>query len=325
MVDKHVGRGAESPGHAEGHCHPLPSDAPISRPDTLFAQFNPFPNQAHMPSSLVFDDAGSSCMPSTPFTYERASGGSRSVDAITLALSRQHLHNDSQNSLVEIPASNIASLATPSSMTEVAPQVSPSLQNTIASSLSESRPIAATLRTPDPPSYPPSHQGTQYADKHHSVGTNDSTRLWQKIPSKYSKVLNKSEATQTLLESMICSETQCNVQTSSLPAPSTREQQGLCSTGNEAALLVDEIMTDDMDLEEPLLDKILGTRCGIKPAGISKSSVPGYRSSTETALRCRNLVRSKPRMRKRTKMREQSISSAMPSARPTVASAATAS
>lgn len=326
MVDKHVGLGAKSTGHAEGHCHPFSSDAPISRPDTLFAPFNPFPEQVHLPSSSVSDDIGSSCMPLSPLMYERASGGSRSVDAITLALSRQHLHNDSQNSLVEIPASNTASLATPSPMAEVAPQVSPSRQNTTASSLSDSRPHAATLRSADPPSYPPSHQDTQYADKHHSIGTNDSTRLWQKIPSKHPKVLNKNEATQTLLESMICSETQCNVQTSSMPASSTRGQQGPCPTGNETALVVDKIMTDDMDLEEPLLDKVLGGRCGIKPAGISKSSLPGYRSSTETALRCRNLVRSKPRMRKRTKMREQSSSSAMPSAaRPTVASAATAS
>lgn len=328
MVDKHVGLGAKSrAGHAEGHCHPFSSNTPISRPDTLFAPFNPFPNQAHLPSSFVSDDVGSSSIPSSPFTYERASGGSRSVDAITSALSRQHLHNDSQNSLVEIPASNFASLATPSPMAEDAPQHSPLLQDTATASLSlESRPHAATLRLPDPPSCPPPQQDTQYADKHHSVGTNDSTRLWQKIPSKYSQVLNKNEAIQTLLESMICSETQCNVQTSSMPAPSTRGQQGPCPTGNETALVVDEIMTDNMDLEAPLLDKIMAARCGIKSAGISKSSLPGYRSSTETALRCRNLVRSKPRMRKRTKMREQSSSSAMPSAaRPTVASAATAS
>lgn len=325
MVDKRVALGAKPTGQAEGHCHPYSSDAPISRPDRLFAPFNPFPSQVHLPSSPV-NDVGSSSTPPSPLTYERASGGSRSVDAIAFALSKQHLHNDSQNSLVEIPASTSASLATFCPLPEVAQPVSLSGQGATASSLSDSRPRAALLSSPDPPSYLPPHQDAPDADKHDSVGTNDSTRQWQKIPSKYPKVLHKNEATQTLWENMICSETQCNVQTSFVPAPLLGGQQGPCPTRNETALLVDEIMTDSMDLEEPLLDKILGARCGIKSAGISKNPLLGYRSSTETALRCRNLVRSKPRMRKRIKMREQSSSSAMPpAARPTVASAATAS
>lgn len=328
MVDKHVAMDAKSTavtGQAEGHRQPFSNDAPTSRPDTLFAPFNPFPDRVPLSSSLV-SDVGSSCIPSSPFTYQRASGGSRSVDAITLALSRQHLHNDTQNPLVGVPAPlSASSLATPSPTAGATPPLGTSRQNTTASLLSESQPHQATLRSPDPHSYPPSQHDTSDANTDHYVGTNDSIPLWKKIPCRYPMVINKNEATQTLLESMICSETQCNVQTSPLPAPPASGQQGPCPKGNETALMVDEIMTDDINLEDPLLDKIQGARRGIKPAGITKSSLPGYRSSTETALRCRNLVRSKPRMRKRTKVREQSISAVMPSAtRPTMASAATA-
>lgn len=327
MVDKHKAMDATSTaitGQAEVRCQSFSSDAPISRPDTLFAPFNPFPDRVSLSSSLV-SDVGSSCIPLSPLTYQRASGGSRSVDAITLALSRQHLNNDTQNSLVEVPASTSASsLATPSPTAGAAPPFSTSRQNTSASLLSESQPHPATVTPPDPQSYPPSQHDTLEANKDHSVEINDSFRLWQKIPTRYPMVINKNEATQTLLESMICSETQCNVQTFTLPASPVCGQQGPCPRGNEPALEVDQIMTDDMNLEDPLLDRILGARRGIKPAGITKSSLPGYRSSTETALRCRNLVRSKPRMRKRTKVREQFSSSVMPSAtRPNTASAAT--
>lgn len=255
---------------------------------------------------MTMSHADSSGVPQSPLTYERASGGSRSVDAITLALSRQHLQNDTQNSLAEVPASiSASSLATPSPTVDHAFRAGSSCP--LPTSPSESWPCVAIPGPSDlDPSAPPQEE-TQGLVKNRSAGANNSNRLWPKIPPRHSKVSSKNLAVQTLVENMICSETQCHVQA----PPLSQGTQNLCGAESEAALEVDEIMSDDINLGRPVVKKMSAARCAMQPSGINKTGIPRYQSSTETALRCRNLVRNRPRMRKRTKLREKATSSAM--------------
>lgn len=310
-------------GGADELRRPLPSTAPSSQPAALSSPPRPSPSRAQWPTPLTSDD-GSSGVARVPLLYERASGGSRAVDMITLALSRQHLQLEPPNLLSELPASiSASSLATPTPTANLAPQANTSYyESTTPSESSGIRPHPANLRSPTThPSAPP-QDGERDLPNHSSVGTNNSIRPRQKLRPRVSEAINRNEAMQTLVENMICSETQCRVQAPPLSTPVPRGAYGPCQTGNETFLEVDEIMSDDFDLERPVIDSFLEARRAMKPSGISKAEPLRYRSSTETALRCQNLVRNKPRMRKRTKIREKPSSSTTPSAAgPTVACA----
>lgn len=318
MVDEqHFALGVEprvAVGGAQEHRCRVSSGAPTSHPATLFSSRDPSPLQAQWPTSLV-SDAVLSGVPQMPLTYERASGGSRAVDAITLALSRQHLQLETQSPLPEIPASFPASSRdVPFSTADFDLQ---------ATRTSETRPLTAILRSPNVHSAS-TREEMRDLPKYRSVGTNNSMRQRSRIPPKPASVTDKNKATQTLVESMICSGTQCHVQASPFSVLAPEAARVACKMEGEAPLEVDEIMTDDLDLEEPVINKCMDARRVMKPSGITKNGELVYRSSTETALRCQNLVRNRPRMRKRAKIREKPSLSAMSStAGSTIASAST--
>lgn len=323
MVDEHFALDAEArvaTGRAVEHCRQSPSGASTSQSYMPSSPFNPFEDSEQWALSLT-SDGGSSKLPYRSFTYERASGGARSVDAITVALSRQHLHNDKPNTLAEVPAAvSSSSLASSPPTDDLTPKVTSSHHQPTPRVASE--PQVAALSSPDQHSSASTKEDMNDPPIDRSYGTNYSTRLLRKMPARQSMVINKNQATQALLESMICSETQCNVQGPPLLAPITGALRDFCSMESQASLEVDDIMSYGIDLEEPNFDNLLGARCALKPPGITK----GYRSSTETALRCRNLVRSRPRMRKRTRLRDQASSSAMSTAAsPTATSTTTVS
>lgn len=77
------------------------------------------------------------------------------------------------------------------------------------------------------------------------------------------------------------------------------------------SLEVDEELGDGVEFEKSFLEMCVEARRASGTFGIRKNGFPLHRSSTETALRCQNLVRNKPRMRKRTKLRDKSSISAM--------------
>lgn len=135
-----------------------------------------------------------------------------------------------------------------------------------------------------------------------------------------------SASQELLLENMICSGTQCNV---SAPPLSNliSTGAGLTRTGGEGILEVDNAMTGDDDFEIPAIKEYLEARRARRPAGIVKNGLlPAYRSSTDTALRCHNLVRNVPRMRKRTKIRKkENLLGILPGPGPPAASTTTAS
>lgn len=139
------------------------------------------------------------------------------------------------------------------------------------------------------------------------------------------------------LEGMIANETQCSVRaeppamptisTPSSPSASTAGQTGTI----QAPFIVpdpdyvvpngalepddneDEGMTDILREELGLAEGSIPLRAAIGPGGIRKHTVGGislrYRLSADAALRCANVVRSRPRMRKRAKNRHGSTTS----------------
>ncbi|GAB1313942.1 hypothetical protein MFIFM68171_04152 [Madurella fahalii] len=139
------------------------------------------------------------------------------------------------------------------------------------------------------------------------------------------------------VEDMIASETQCSVRAEPPPTPAistpssssaptarpTRTIQPpfiepdpdrtMANCGLEPDDDEDEGMTDVLREELGLVDGGIPLRAAIGPGGIRKHTVGGislrYRLSADAALRCTNVVRSRPRMRKRAKNRHGSTTS----------------
>lgn len=115
---------------------------------------------------------------------------------------------------------------------------------------------------------------------------------------------------QTLVEGMVSTGTQCNAYTPPPELDTPIPAVGANRMDYELELTcleVDENPGDDADYESPFIEKFLSLRRTSGNTGIRKSGFPSHPSSTDTALRCQHLVvRNKPRMRKRSKLRRQS-------------------
>ncbi|KAI0847450.1 hypothetical protein F5Y00DRAFT_241470 [Daldinia vernicosa] len=110
-----------------------------------------------------------------------------------------------------------------------------------------------------------------------------------------------------LMANMIENEEQCNVHTPRLsssadPAPSAgpASRRGLpIPYDTNTVLEVDEGICTQPDEQAP--SEILGLRDASGPEGIRKLGHLKYRTSLETAMRCKNMRKSAPRMRRRPK------------------------
>lgn len=145
----------------------------------------------------------------------------------------------------------------------------------------------------------------------HNTPKQDIRRLRRKPSSRF---LNEAEANntiQTRVEGMISTGTQCNVYTPPLvpivPIEADEDDGIDCEMG-ATGLEVDEGVGGDDESEVALIDRLLSLRRASGTLGIRKSGFPLYRSSTDTALRCQNLVRNKPRMRRRKVRQKPSLS-----------------
>ncbi|KAK0745254.1 hypothetical protein B0T21DRAFT_381291 [Apiosordaria backusii] len=144
-----------------------------------------------------------------------------------------------------------------------------------------------------------------------------------------------ARALEARLQEMIDDQTRCNVRSKPLlpPATATTARPWLTQPPVSEPVFIevdpdyampnwddtleaDENDTGDMSMIE---DLTTSARHAHAPSGVRKNSIGGvalrYRLSVDAALRCQNVVRSRPRMRKRDKSRHGStVSSAMTSA-----------
>lgn len=159
---------------------------------------------------------------------------------------------------------------------------------------------------------PSSIASTTESDRHAHNTKQDVRRLRRQPSSRCLKEAAAIGALQTRVEEMISTSTQCNVYTPPL-APVVHiaaDENNDMNHGVVANTLeVDENLGEDDESELALIDRLLQLRRASGTLGIRKSGFPLYRSSTDTALRCQNLVRNKPRMRRRKVRPKPSLSS----------------
>jgi hypothetical protein len=133
---------------------------------------------------------------------------------------------------------------------------------------------------------------------------------------------SSSRTTQSLVESMISSGSQCNVHSAPLPTPTSATRRGpiiepapnvsldLSCVGLE----VDEAYCEGNepdDEELAWIENMISLRRARSPGGIRKHGLLRYRPSAEVGLRCANAVRNRPRMRKRPKLGPNSKASSV--------------
>ena len=150
-------------------------------------------------------------------------------------------------------------------------------------------------------------------------------------PSSHLRGTSSRPADRRRLETMIESGEQCNVRSETRPAApapplsppklTLAAEPAFIEPDPEFAMPIPELEVDDTEggvSELPsdvlaLTDGILPARYSGGSGGIRKYSTGGvalrYRLSVDAALRCTNVVRSRPRMRKRTKTRLGSTTS----------------
>jgi hypothetical protein len=156
----------------------------------------------------------------------------------------------------------------------------------------------------------------------------DMRRLRRQQSSRFNNNPDNTRTIQTLVEGMIASGSQCNVHRGSPPPatptsakrlepilePLLEPEPHMNVDLGSVPLEVDEAYVNgqvpDRDKEEMLLlESMMSLRRAGTPAGIRKVGLLPYRASAEAALNCANVVRSRPRMRKRKSIHRGSIAS----------------
>ncbi|CAN8106417.1 unnamed protein product [Discula destructiva] len=269
---------------------PTPED--VSQPTTLFSPAYRRPPPVQWSTSLIpaHYDFGD---PEMSFVYERASGTAQAVDSITLSLNRQRLDADTDTPPPPplFQTGNAANATTtPWIQTVDAPRQKhiPSLQH-------QPHTISPISPTPDP--LAPLHQAD--APRRRPSAGISSNQVQRKATVR---ILHTTQ--ESLTEDMIYSGTPCTL-ASPMSTLAPTGARGLSRAESEATLPAEQIMTGDAEYETPVFRNFLATRRTMRPSGINKDGLLAYRTSTDTALRCQNLVRSRPRMRKRVKLHKK--------------------
>ncbi|KAJ0107384.1 hypothetical protein J7T55_009348 [Diaporthe amygdali] len=250
-------------------------------------------SQHHRPwhtsnSTLITDDSFTSGQQAESHRQRTAS-----MDVLTHKLSNSHLRlGDSvPPPLYRYPTSACSSVTSLDQPTDPRMEMDPCCQklSSYVPSLLAATSSTSSAAEPDHPRH--SHNFKQ-----------DVRRLRRQPSSLFLNESGGNSAIQTRVEGMISTGTQCNVYTPPLVpvAPiEADDNDGLDYGVGATGLEIDEGAGDDDESGIPFLDKLLSSRRASGTVGIRKNGFPLYRSSTDTALRCQNLVRNKPRMRRR--------------------------
>ena len=144
----------------------------------------------------------------------------------------------------------------------------------------------------------------------------DAKRLSRQRSTQFHNNPNNTRAIQNLVEGMIASGSQCNVhRTSPPPLTPTSAERLLPILEPDDEMTIDvglELQVDDAYLHGPtsatekeeafLIETMMSLRRAGAPAGVRKVGTLQYRASAEAALNCTNVVKNRPRMRKRNRL-----------------------
>jgi hypothetical protein len=146
-----------------------------------------------------------------------------------------------------------------------------------------------------------------------SLVAQDTKRLRRQRSSQYNNNPNNARTIQAMVEDMISSGSQCNVRPSPPPltptsatmlGPILEPDNGMKFDVDCLGLQVDDSyvngLTPDVEKDErSLIETMMSLRRAGAPGGVRKMGVLQYRASADAALSCANVVRSRPRMRRR--------------------------
>ena len=239
--------------------------------------------------------------PSPPLSATTASPASTRSDLKSLPDTIERLALELSRSNLQLDRANLEQLQAQLSSPALSPQV-PCMSPT---------PPCPDLEMDDEPQLFPTSPVEVYVDKTPFV--TDMKRLRRQESSHYNNDPNNSRSIQTLVQGMIESGTQCNVHHRASPPAITPTSPTRLDTilepDADMALEVDEAYvnasTSDAEREEVLLlETMVSLRRAGAPAGIRKMGLLHYRASADAALNCANVVRSRPRMRRRHKLQQ---------------------
>ncbi|KAI1861453.1 uncharacterized protein JN550_010833 [Neoarthrinium moseri] len=239
---------------------------------------------------------------STPYQRtQRTQRNSETIDTLAHQLSRQSLLSRTQHEGLEsisVPVEDASSQRSPvasSSVPSQAPlaqQPSETLQNSPPRNLDRAQSQLPDSRT----------------DLVASCASGPQPRIDTRCQTNPS---NPRAVREALMEIMIAHGVQCNVQNSSPPTPVSNSQPGFPSgSSTDPIEPADQSMLDaleplevDMDFreqeEEALIRNLVTLRQAGMAGGIRKPNGLKFCTSTEAALKCKNLKRNKLKMRKR--------------------------
>lgn len=207
------------------------------------------------------------------------------VDAIAHSLRRQHLHPDSPTFTHSADAPFLGSSTSP---LKVDPMHLDTAQPTTA------------------------RRGLDSASAGHFPRLAGS-RLRPKYSANFSDTASGSHAKQDLVQGMIISGTQCHVRNPPAPAPiDITATSSLRVPPDNCPPEVGDDIEDHVPLEDSSVESSMNRSRSGGNLALERHGFPLYRTSREVALRSQNLVRNKPRMRKRAKLREKHSMSAIP-------------
>ncbi|KAK3327748.1 hypothetical protein B0T19DRAFT_172879 [Cercophora scortea] len=240
------------------------------------------------------------------------------VDSLAHKLSRQNLQLDGRDSVQP----HLESLPSPSHMLNSQPWSGLEIDDDQHQlPLPEDLPGRSLPLLPTSPTDTGRHVDVDEAE----TARPEPSRLQRQRSRQFNDKSNSTRAVHPLVESMISTGTQCNVQTAqNAPPPPPPPAPAPTPTPTTSLARLEPIIEPDPDLqtmelevdeaycngtatltEEDMsfVDNIMSLRRAGTPGGIRKHMIGGialrYQLSADAALRCQTVVRSRPRMRKR--------------------------
>lgn len=295
--------------HAEGELQPSSSPLP-----------NLPPRLQHQQQWPVLPTPGDDYSHDVDWTlrYERAAGVdviARRVDALTHRLSRQHLRQDFQDFQdpstlpIQVPSTS-GSSPTPCSLpAELGFEVDPAFQDPIPSAETRARTTSSLS-----PAWAPSglfREGDRYPAGQRPSTSRENTPLRKNPSTNFRDTIQNYRAMDKPNEVMNCTRAHGSVPKPLSVTPTDAEAHDINLMDVDSTCLDVDSNAGGLTECGILLEKLMEARRSSGHLGMRQHV---YRSSTETALGCKNVVRNKPRMRKRTKLRDKPIQPAISAA-----------
>lgn len=229
--------------------------------------------------------------------YERAAG----VDVVADRLDIQRLRLDPNSPTSAL--SQVGALSSPTALRQTnastrlpSTAVRSSPPNTDASLMVTLNPSAELFR-----------QESRHSLEHQENSLSSNYGSHRIPPFKFHNTIRSTCAMKSIVEGIDCATTDRFVSAVPLDVGVNKSAHNHAEMDLDLDVIEpDDNLDGDAEFEKLIIDQLMESRHGSGMVSMRRAGFPTHRSSEETALRCQNLVRNRPRMRKRTKLRDKS-------------------